>query len=120
MTRPPKILGFLDVLGDWDPTLLVVLAAAIAVYGIGYFFVLPRAQRDEFELSLKGKEKVQLYPLIGAAIFGIGWGMVGLCPGPALVDLVSAKGTVALFVVGMVLGTYAMKSYLGQLSVSDK
>lgn len=113
MTRPPKILGFLNVLGDWDPTLLVVLVAATSVYAIGYFFLIPRTIKEEVDASLSGKEKLQLYPLVGAAIFGIGWGMVGLCPGPALVDLASGSGKVVLFVVGMVLGTYAMKAYQG-------
>lgn len=113
MTRPPKVLGFLDVLGDWDPTLLVVLAAATGTYFLGYRFLIPASIKQGVEACLAGKEEMNLKVLAGAAVFGIGWGMVGLCPGPAITDLFSMKHEIFIFVVGMILGVYATKAYTG-------
>ena len=88
MMRPDKVLGFLDVLaipsGNWDPSLAVVMIAALAVTGAGYALArgAPRFSRPK----ANGRRKPRIdRPLIaGSALFGIGWGLVGLCPGPAI------------------------------------
>jgi uncharacterized protein len=91
MIRPDKVLGFLDVLaipsGNWDPSLAVVMAAALAVTGIGY--ALARRRRPAFESTNQWPTQTAIdRPLIaGAVLFGIGWGLVGLCPGPAIANL---------------------------------
>ena len=85
MTDPRRVLGFLDVAGDFDPTLAWVLASALLVSALGQFW-LRRRQRpwcaERFELPTAQVVDTRL--LLGAALFGIGWGWVGYCPGPAL------------------------------------
>ena len=91
MIRPDKVLGFLDIFaipsGNWDPSLVMVMAAALAVTGIGYALV--RRGTPVFEAQNQWPTQTAIdRPLIaGAALFGIGWGLVGLCPGPAIANL---------------------------------
>lgn len=105
MTNPAKILGFLDVAGDWDPTLLVVMGAALVTTLIGYRFVLGR-QKPLLDTAfhLPTKTTIDRPLLIGAAVFGLGWGMAGLCPGPGI--SAAALGGVApwAFVAAMLAG----------------
>jgi uncharacterized membrane protein YedE/YeeE len=96
MTQPIKVLGFLDVAGDWDPALLFVMVGAIAVH---MPFALPRARS-----SSPSQAPVDRRLLLGAAMFGVGWGASGYCPGPALVSLLSFSPQTLLFVAAMVVG----------------
>lgn len=109
MTRPPKILGFLNLLGDWDPTLLVVFAAATGTFWIGYQWILDEGVKKPLEQSLRKGKSIDRRLILGALIFGLGWGLVGLCPGPALTDLISFKPTIFAFVASMILGMYAAR-----------
>ena len=105
MTDPRRVLGFLDVFGDFDPALLWVLGGAVATTTVLFRFVLRRGRpvlTETFHLSnLK-----QLDPKLvgGAALFGVGWGLVGLCPGPALANLFRGSSQLALFVAAMLAG----------------
>ena len=105
MTQPAKVVGFLDFAGAWDPSLVLVMGGAVVVYGIGYrlvvrrpapllssFFQLPRARRPDGRL------------IAGAAIFGVGWGLAGLCPGPALASIATGSFGVVVFVGAMLIG----------------
>jgi uncharacterized protein len=111
MIRPEKVLGFLDVLaipaGNWDPSLAVVMAAALAVTAPGY--VLARRRSPIFAAQNQWpKQTVIDRPLIfGALLFGIGWGLVGLCPGPAIENLATGSPSVVVFVVAMAVGMFA-------------
>ena len=105
MTQPDKVLGFLDIFGRWDPTLALVMAAALVVSGIG--FALVRQQRRPVLAAQ------HLWPtptdidrplVVGSLLFGMGWGLVGLCPGPALVNLASLTPSVMVFVLAMAAG----------------
>jgi uncharacterized membrane protein YedE/YeeE len=105
MTQPAKVLGFLDVFGTWDPTLAFVMAAALVVSFVGF-----RVARQRSKPVLAA---VLLWPtrtdigsplLIGSALFGVGWGLVGLCPGPALVNLATLMPQVVVFVLAMAAG----------------
>ena len=88
MVNPAKVLAFLDVFGAWDPSLAFVMGAAVAVSALGYF-VATRRGTPLFGARLEIPTRRDLEPrlLSGAALFGIGWGLVGLCPGPALAAL---------------------------------
>ncbi|MCY7354078.1 MAG: YeeE/YedE family protein [Lysobacter sp.] len=105
MTDPQRVLGFLDIFGDFDPALLLVLGGAIAVTAIAFRFVLRRPApvfSDTFQISqLRGVDR-QL--LGGAALFGIGWGIAGYCPGPALAGLGVLSREALWFVPAMVAG----------------
>ncbi len=85
MSNPQKILGFLDIAGNWDPSLIVVMMSALATTLIGYRIVLAR-RKPAFEAAfqLPVKTVIDRPLLTGAALFGVGWGMAGLCPGPGL------------------------------------
>lgn len=112
MTQPDRILGFLDVLGDWDPTLAFVMPSAIAVYAVG-FAIARRLQRpvlgDTFVLPKKTKLDPRL--LFGAALFGVGWGLAGYCPGPGIVASAGGSSSAVVFVVGLLAGILAFEAF---------
>ena len=105
MTQPPKVLGFLDIFGRWDPTLAFVIAGAIAVSAAG-FALARRASAPVFApRHLWPTRKDIDRPLVaGAILFGVGWGLVGLCPGPALVNISTLSPRLLLFVLAMIAG----------------
>ena len=105
MTQPAKVLGFLDIFGRWDPTLAFVMAAALVVSGIG-FALVRRRRRPVLAAQHQWPTRTDIdRPLvIGSALFGIGWGLVGLCPGPALVNLAGLMPRVMVFVLAMASG----------------
>lgn len=105
MINPAKVLGFLDVAGHWDPSLALVMAGAVAISSIGYA-VARRRGRPALNRQLKvpTRRDIDFRLVAGAAIFGVGWGLIGLCPGPALTALAYGKWEVVLFVVAMAAG----------------
>lgn len=108
MVNPAKVIGFLDIAGNWDPTLAVVMAAALAVTFIGYRITFARAKAmlgDEFHLPPKGKVDATLVG--GAALFGVGWGLAGFCPGPSLVAATVGGYPALLFIAAMLAGMLA-------------
>ena len=110
MSNPSKVLHFLDVTGNWDPTLAFVMAAALLVTFPAFRFVLKRSApllSDRFYLPTKQQIDVPL--ITGAAIFGIGWGLAGLCPGPALTALGSGATSAFVFVAAMIAGALVQK-----------
>jgi uncharacterized membrane protein YedE/YeeE len=105
MTQPTKVLGFLDIFGDWDPTLGVVMTAALIVSSAGFALARWRAQPIFARHSLwPSKTAIDRPLLIGSVLFGAGWGLVGLCPGPALENLATLSPRVIVFVLAMGLG----------------
>ena len=118
MTDPQRILGFLDVFGDFNPALLFVLGGAVGTTMLLFRFVLRRPTpvfAERFQLS--DMRSIDRRLLIGAALFGIGWGLAGYCPGPALVGLgvlsPEALWFVPAMVVGMLLHTLISRSNVG-------
>jgi uncharacterized membrane protein YedE/YeeE len=105
MTDPGKVQGFLDLFGLWDPSLALVMGGAIAV---GFFaFALARRRTTSFlggALHLPKSNQIDKRLVIGAVLFGAGWGLAGFCPGPGLVSLASGQVKAAAFVVTMVIG----------------
>jgi len=105
MVSPAKVLGFLDLAGDWDPSLAFVMAGAVLVTFAGYKFVLRRpAPLFDRKFHLPTRRAIDASLLGGAALFGVGWGMVGFCPGPALAALAVADGKILGFVAAMLAG----------------
>ncbi len=108
MTDTAKVLGFLDVLGRWDPTLAFVMAGALAVSAAGY--ALARRSRGPVlaaQYLWPTRTDIDRPLIAGSVLFGIGWGLVGLCPGPALENLASLSPRVIVFVVAMIAGMVA-------------
>ncbi|MBV2128002.1 DUF6691 family protein [Arsukibacterium indicum] len=107
MIDPQKVLSFLDVSGNWDPSLALVMAAALLVYTLGYRLVLNKSTPlFDKNFYLPTKQHLDRSLLAGAAIFGVGWGLTGYCPGPAIAALPAASTGTAGFVAMMVLGWF--------------
>ncbi len=105
MTDPSKVIGFLDIFGLWDPSLALVMGGAIAV---GFFaFAFAKKRTVNFlggALHLPTSSQIDKPLVIGAVLFGAGWGLAGFCPGPALVSLASGQIKAAAFVLFMLAG----------------
>ena len=105
MVNPARVIGFLDLAGSWDPTLAFVLIGALAVAIPGFQIGLRmRKPVCEQKFTLPSSNKVDGRLLSGAAIFGVGWGLAGLCPGPAIVGLGTLMPQVLGFVLAMIFG----------------
>ena len=105
MTDPAKVLGFLDLFGQWDPSLAFVMGGAIAV---GFFaFALARQRTTSFlggALHLPKSTQIDKRLVLGGLTFGAGWGLAGFCPGPGIVSMASGEVKAAVFVAAMVVG----------------
>ena len=115
MTLPSKVLGFLDVTGPWDPSLLFVMGAAIPVYALAHRLRL-RAKKP---LLAPGFPDLRPQPIdrslvVGAVLFGAGWGIAGVCPGPALVNLGGLVPGAGLFCAAMAAGM-ALQKWTGRV-----
>lgn len=113
MAIPQKVLGFLDVAGNWDPSLLFVLGGAVLVTVVAFRFVL-RLEKPRFDASFEQtpRERIDARVLGGAAIFGIGWGLAGYCPGPGIVSLARFAPDAYVFVAAFVVGSLAYRASL--------
>ena len=105
MTDPAKVKGFLDLAGAWDPSLAFVMTGAITV-GLGAFALARRRQTgwSGAPIVLPASTAIDAPLIAGGVLFGIGWGIAGFCPGPALVELASGSGAALLFVLAMLAG----------------
>lgn len=110
MVNPARVLNFFDVAGSWDPTLIFVMGGALATTTLGYWLVFAR-QAPLFggTFHLPTQRQIDLPLVSGAAAFGLGWGLAGFCPGPALAALVSLEPKVWLFVIAMLAGMTVTK-----------
>jgi uncharacterized membrane protein YedE/YeeE len=119
MTDPGKVLGFLDIAGIWDPSLALVMGGAIAV---GFFaFAMAKKRTVNFlggALHLPKSNQIDKPLVIGAMMFGAGWGLAGFCPGPAIVSLASGQIKAAMFVVFMLVGMQVFEVWNRQTSSS--
>jgi hypothetical protein len=110
MTNPAKVLAFLDVAGAWDPTLAFVMGGALLVNAGAYALTRRRARPLFAEVfALPTRRDLDARLVGGAALFGVGWGLVGLCPGPALASLARGENEVLVFVAAMAGGMLAQR-----------
>ena len=121
MTQPEKISSFLNIAGNWDPSLILVMLGASATYFVAHttifghsipvlFSRLLRLSRDDLGPSL----------VSGSALFGVGWGMIGFCPGPALVALVTGYPPVIVFVLSMAVGMFGYNALVDHPSTNSR
>lgn len=105
MANPAKVLGFLDLAGAWDPSLALVMAGAIAVALLPFTLAKKRQQSLlGLPMQLPNKREIDRRLIGGSLLFGIGWGIAGICPGPAVAILLTGHWQVLLFVITMLLG----------------
>jgi uncharacterized protein len=110
MTQPAKIIGFLDVTGNWDPSLLFVMVGAVGVTAATFPWILRRSRPlIEKDYRLPIRSAVDRPLVFGSSLFGIGWGLSGYCPGPALVSSVTGNEPVLVFVFAMISGLIAAR-----------
>ena len=116
MTNPVKVLGFLNItrgLDNWDPSLIFVMGGAILAFA-PFFFLLKNKEVSALgaKIELPEKQNIDNKLLIGSALFGVGWGLVGLCPGPAIAALATFDPIVIVFLVSMAAGVLAKKNII--------
>lgn len=110
MANPVKVLGFLDLAGHWDPSLALVMAGAVAVGGIAFFVARHRAVSYlGAQMNLPSSRPVDRRLVVGSSLFGMGWGVAGFCPGPALVAVGMGQPKAVLFVAAMLVGMAAFE-----------
>jgi uncharacterized membrane protein YedE/YeeE len=111
MTDPARVIGFLDVLGDWDPALAVVMAGALAVSLPAFQWARRHPQPLlDVRFFLPERTRIDADLVLGSALFGVGWGIAGICPGPALAGLASGLPQLLMFVAAMAIGM-ALRSW---------
>lgn len=120
MTNPSKVQGFLDLAGNWDPSLALVMGGALLVGSIAFPFAMkkPVALLGE-KMRLPAARHIDRRLVLGSFAFGIGWGLAGYCPGPALVSLGQQGFAAELFVVAMLAGMVIFE-FLEQIKVANK
>ena len=116
MTNPLKVLGFLNItrgLDNWDPSLIFVMGGAILAFA-PFFFLLKDKEVSALgaKIELPEKQNIDKKLLIGSALFGVGWGLVGLCPGPAIAALATFDPIVIVFLASMAAGVLAKKNII--------
>jgi uncharacterized membrane protein YedE/YeeE len=115
MTRPEKVLAFLDVLGNWDPSLLLVMVGAIGVHAVlSRLLSRPTASTVDAGCSIPSPRRVDARLVAGAAVFGVGWGLSGYCPGPSVVALASGAASSASFFVALLAGALLASALEGR------
>ncbi len=110
MTQPAKVVGFLDLFGNWDPSLMFVMIGAIGVHAVTYWFTRHRPSpllAEKWHVPTKKDLTPAL--MIGALLFGVGWGLAGYCPGPAVASLASFETRPVIFVVSMLVGMFLFR-----------
>ncbi|KLN63724.1 MULTISPECIES: YeeE/YedE family protein [Vibrio] len=118
MIEPQKVIGFLDVMGEWDPSLSFVMGGALMVFMPFHWMYIKKKSTamDGSFMSTPTQNKVDAKLVIGAAVFGLGWGLAGICPGPAVASLALGNSDILLFFSSMLAGSL----FISALSLSTK
>ena len=120
MTDTAKVQGWLDILGKWDPTLAFVMGGAIIPMIMGWVITAKKKPVFDISFSMPSKKAIEKKLLAGSVLFGMGWALAGLCPGPAIAALGFGGTGIILFFVSMVIGMFLSKPLrLGSVSTAD-
>jgi uncharacterized membrane protein YedE/YeeE len=112
MTLPSKVIGFLDITGNWDPSLAFVMVGAISVHAVTYRLIMKRPRPIlSAKFLVPTRRDIDAKLVVGSIIFGAGWGLGGFCPGPALVALATGQAKVLVFVAAMCGGIVLHRVY---------
>ncbi|MCU4674579.1 YeeE/YedE family protein [Catenovulum sp. 2E275] len=111
MANPEKVIHFLDISGNWDPSLAFVMAGALCVFIPVWFLYIKKLNKPLLgeTFSLPSNTLVDKNLILGAIFFGIGWGLAGICPGPALVNLTGDTAKILVFILAMIVGMFTAK-----------
>ncbi len=106
MVDPAKVISFLDVFGDWDPSMALVMIGALIIFGSVFWLLLKNKTHSFFGKAINTCRSNELTPklYIGSAIFGIGWGITGICPGPAIANVTGGDIKIYVFILVMIIG----------------
>lgn len=118
MTNPAKVIGFLDIFGDWDPSLVLVMISAVIVNAT--FLHLTKHRKQSFlglPIYLPTIKSIDPKLIIGSAIFGVGWGLAGFCPGPSIVSILYGGYQTIVFVLSMVVGMIFFRLFNKQTKI---
>ena len=115
MTNPAKVMGFLNIFGNWDPSLVLVMGGAIIISMPTFLLIAKKMEGPIFNkkegFSLLANKEIDRSLVIGSTIFGMGWAMVGFCPGPAIAALTLIDGNVFMFFIAMSIGMLLRKVF---------
>lgn len=109
MINPAKVKGFLDIFGSWDYALVFVMGGAVVFNVLAYFFIFKGKPFLESQFFLPTKKDFDKNLIIGSSLFGIGWGLTGICPGPGIVNLITLNSDIFIFIISMVVGMLLFK-----------
>ncbi|CAH1548648.1 DUF6691 family protein [Vibrio rotiferianus] len=111
MADPAKVIGFLDITGAWDPSLAFVMGGALAIFVPAYLLLIKPRNESVFgdEIICPTSKAIDKKLVVGAALFGIGWGLLGVCPGPAVASLFTGNTQALLFIAAMLVGSFTAK-----------
>jgi len=111
MADPSKVIGFLDITGAWDPSLAFVMGGALAIFVPAYLLLIKPRSESVFgdEIVCPTSKTIDKKLVGGSALFGIGWGLLGVCPGPAVASLLTGNTQVLLFIAAMLVGSFTAK-----------
>lgn len=106
MVDPNKVLNFLDIFGFWDPSLAFVMIGGICVFSIGYFVIIRKRSKPILceNFDLPNNNLIDKKLVIGAVLFGLGWGLAGICPGPAIANISGGNSKILVFIIMMLFG----------------
>ena len=115
MTNPAKIMGFLNVFGNWDPSLIFTMGSAIIIVMSTFYLSVKRMEGPLFNkkegFNIQTDKEIDRSLVIGSTIFGVGWAMVGFCPGPAIAALTLVDGNIFMFFIAMSIGMLLRKVF---------
>lgn len=122
MVNPQKVINFLDIAGNWDPSLMFVMGGGLLVFALGFFFVInkriAKKQKPVFaeQFFIPERKLIDKNLLVGAVFFGAGWGLTGICPGPVMANVLSFEPKIFAFIGMMLMGMFVARA---TLKVSD-